>query len=43
MVLCLPVGYLIGVCGQCCCGGRTEADLEMEKMDKIYQEVEVFA
>ncbi len=39
MVLCVPVSYLVGVLGQRCCGARSEAELEMEKMDKIYQEV----
>jgi len=38
-VLSVPVSYLIGLVGQCCCGARSEAELEMEKMDKIYQEV----
>ncbi len=39
IVLCVPMSYLVGVVGQRCCGARSEAELEMEKMDKIYQEV----
>ena len=45
-VLAVPVSYLMGICcgdgcsACCCCGkGGDAADLEMEKMDKIYQEV----
>ena len=39
IVLCVPASYLVGAVGQRCCGARSEAELEMEKMDKIYQEV----
>lgn len=42
IVLAIPVSYLIGVLGQCCCSGRGQsAEVEMAKMDKIYQEVRV--
>ncbi len=40
MVLCMPVSYLVGVMGQRCCGAKSQAELESEKMDKIYQEVQ---
>ncbi len=43
IVLCVPASYLVGAMGQRCCGARSEAELEMEKMDKIYQEVRIFS
>ena len=42
IVLAVPMSYLVGVCGQSCpgcAGSGNPSDVEMEKMDKIYQEV----
>ena len=42
IVLAVPVSYLAGVCAHCCAcydGDAAAADVEMDKMDKIYQEV----
>ena len=48
-VLAVPVSYLIGVAAHHCCPGsdggasqQDHANLEMAKMDKIYQEVRCF-
>lgn len=38
-VLAVPVSYLIGSCAHCCCGMDRQQDVEMDKMDKIYQDV----
>lgn len=39
IVLSVPFSYVIGVIAQCCFGGIDEADQEMSKVDKIYDEV----
>ena len=39
MACAVPIAYLLGLATTICCGGRDEADVEMAKMDKIYQEV----
>jgi len=39
MACAVPIAYLLGLATTGCCGGTDEADVEMAKMDKIYQEV----
>ena len=40
MACAVPIAYLLGLATTGCCGGTEEADnVEMAKMDKIYQEV----
>eukprot|EP00095_Tigriopus_kingsejongensis_P009822 snap_masked-scaffold1100_size62683-processed-gene-0.3 protein:Tk09822 transcript:snap_masked-scaffold1100_size62683-processed-gene-0.3-mRNA-1 annotation:"lipoma hmgic fusion partner-like 3 isoform 1" len=39
IVLAIPVSYVFGVMCYGCCMGRTQGEVEMDKMDKIYQEV----
>lgn len=39
IVLAIPVSYLFGVLCSGCCGRGRQREVEMDKMDKIYQEV----
>ena len=39
IVLCVPISYLIGFAAQSCCGISRGADMEMDKVDKIYTDV----
>ena len=39
MACAVPIAYLLGLATTGCCAAADEADVEMAKMDKIYQEV----
>jgi hypothetical protein len=39
MTCAVPIAYLLGLACACCCGDTDETDVEMSKMDKIYDEV----
>ena len=39
VVFSVPLSYIIAMIGHCCYGNYDEADQEMSKVDKIYDEV----